>query len=137
MVFKHIKVWIQALLVRQASETSGANAGGSARRAVRMRVPEPAADPGGAGDAAGERRLDRHDAGWLRWQTLTAREAEALLWLERGLSYSRVAAEMGISRATARVHLRAAMRKLGVRGKVETLAWLAAHPGRPAPGPRR
>lgn len=50
---------------------------------------------------------------------LTARELEAFRGLVRGLRNARIAADMGVSEATAKVHLHNAFKKMNVNTRVE------------------
>jgi DNA-binding CsgD family transcriptional regulator len=54
---------------------------------------------------------------------LTPREQQVLVVLANGGSTTRIAAELGISKHTVRSHLQNAMGKLGVRNRVELIAW--------------
>jgi DNA-binding CsgD family transcriptional regulator len=54
-------------------------------------------------------------------QPLTRREIECLEWLGRGLSYSTIAAKLGISTATVALHLKSARRKLGAATREQAL----------------
>src|SRR6185503_11087329 len=59
--------------------------------------------------------------------TLTAREAEIVRMLAHGLRNKEVAAELGISEGTVKVHLHRIYEKLGVDGRVELLLWAQTH----------
>jgi DNA-binding NarL/FixJ family response regulator len=54
---------------------------------------------------------------------LTAREAEVVLAVARGLTNQEIAAELYIAPTTVRTHLAAAQSKLGVRNRVEVASW--------------
>jgi two-component system nitrate/nitrite response regulator NarL len=58
---------------------------------------------------------------------LTAREIEIVQMLVRGLRNKEVAAELGISEGTVKVHLHKVYEKLGVDGRVELVLWAQAH----------
>jgi two-component system response regulator DevR len=57
-----------------------------------------------------------------RLESLTSREREVLLLLARGLDNRSVAAELNISYATVRTHVRNILDKLGVRSQLEAVA---------------
>lgn len=63
-----------------------------------------------------------------RCATLTAREAEALVLIAKGLGYKEVGKHMGISRSTVEVHVGRIAEKLGVSRVVES-AVIAAKAG--------
>lgn len=60
--------------------------------------------------------------------TLTAREAEALVLIAKGLGYKEVGEHMGISRSTVEVHAGHIAKKLGVSRVIES-AVIAAKAG--------
>jgi len=57
-------------------------------------------------------------------QRLSAREREAVLLAAQGLSTKEIAARMGCTVKTANAHLQSAYEKLGVRGKLELVAFI-------------
>jgi non-specific serine/threonine protein kinase len=58
---------------------------------------------------------------------LTARQAEVLRLLARGMSNKQIAAELQLSPATVERHLATTYRKLGVAGRVEAARYALAH----------
>lgn len=54
---------------------------------------------------------------------LTERELDVVRAAARGLTNSEIAAKLAMSQSSAKAHLAAAQRKLGVRNRVETTAW--------------
>lgn len=54
---------------------------------------------------------------------LTERELAVVRAAAKGLTNVEIAARLCISASTAKAHLAAAQRKLGVRNRVETTAW--------------
>lgn len=69
------------------------------------------------------------DAAALRAVGLTARQAEVALRLAAGASNREIAAELGISTATARKHLEAVFSRLGVRHRAAAVARITALSG--------
>jgi DNA-binding NarL/FixJ family response regulator len=63
---------------------------------------------------------------------LTARERDVLQAVAEGLPSGQIAARLGISRATVESHIRSAIRRLGVRTRIEAASVLRGEPG-PAP----
>lgn len=59
--------------------------------------------------------------------TLTAREIEIVRMLGHGLRNKQVAADLGISEGTVKVHLHRIYEKLGVDGRVELILWAQSH----------
>jgi DNA-binding NarL/FixJ family response regulator len=60
-------------------------------------------------------------------QELTAREAEVLTLVARGLTDAQVAAELVLSRRTVHAHLRAVYRKLDVGSRHAATRWAQEH----------
>lgn len=59
-----------------------------------------------------------------RTHPLSEREAEVMDWTVRGLTAREVADRMGLSESTVKTHVRHAITKLGVRGKLQAImAW--------------
>lgn len=58
---------------------------------------------------------------------LTAREAEIVRMIADGLRNKEIAAELGISDGTVKVHLHRIYEKLGVDGRVELIFWAQSH----------
>jgi DNA-binding NarL/FixJ family response regulator len=58
---------------------------------------------------------------------LTARELEIVRHVAAGLRNKDVAAALGISEGTVKIHLHRAYEKLGVDGRVELVLWLQEH----------
>lgn len=54
-----------------------------------------------------------------RYQTLTPREREVMIFVVRGLLNKQIAAEMGLSEITVKIHRGHAMRKMGARSLPE------------------
>ena len=75
-----------------------------------------------ARDEAGEPALHGDD-GAPRPEELTAREAEVLALVARGLTDAQVAAELVLSRRTVHAHLRAIYRKLDVASRHAATRW--------------
>jgi DNA-binding NarL/FixJ family response regulator len=74
-------------------------------------------------------RLLRHvrgDDGRPVLEPLTARQAEVLRLLARGLQNKEIASALGIGERTAKFHVEAVMRKLGAGNRTEAVA-IAAH----------
>jgi FixJ family two-component response regulator len=69
------------------------------------------------------RRRDKKtvDALRARFESLTAREKEVIGFVAAGLANKQIAAEMGISNATAKVHRANIMRKMQARSLAELL----------------
>lgn len=72
--------------------------------------------------AASEQQLtlssEKRDA-TQRYQSLTPRESEVMLLAARGLLNKQIAAELGVSEITAKVHKRRVMEKMGARSVPE------------------
>lgn len=135
MRMKRLRARYRRAVLRRSKEGSSGGAAGqdpaAATGTEAAVLGSEGGDAGGALDAILEQqglRPEVRDIAGLLWSALTPRQAEALELLGSGLTYSKIAARMVISRHTVRNHLRSAMRTLGVRGKKEALAWLAAHP---------
>ena len=58
---------------------------------------------------------------------VTPREQDILGCLGRGLSNKRIARELDITEATAKVHVRSLLRKMKLRSRVEAAVWAARH----------
>lgn len=58
---------------------------------------------------------------------LTAREAEIVRMIADGLRNKEIAAQLGISEGTVKVHLHRIYEKLGVDGRVELIFWAQTH----------
>jgi DNA-binding NarL/FixJ family response regulator len=56
--------------------------------------------------------------------TLTAREADVLDYVARGLTYAECATALGLSLGTVQTHIKAIYRKLDVSSKAEAAAWV-------------
>ena len=56
---------------------------------------------------------------------LTRREEEVAALLARGLSNRQIASKLSISEHTAATHVRAILKKLGLRSRAQVGAWLA------------
>ncbi|OKO92120.1 regulator [Bradyrhizobium sp. NAS80.1] len=70
------------------------------------------------------RRLERESAeheARQRVQTLTAREREIMLLMAEGLVAKQIAAKLGVSEVTVKVHRARMMRKLGLRSPIEVV----------------
>ncbi|WP_354227870.1 response regulator [Bradyrhizobium sp. F1.4.3] len=70
------------------------------------------------------RRLEREDAvrgARQRVETLTAREREIMLLMADGLVAKQIAARLGVSEVTAKVHRARMMRKLELRSPIEVV----------------
>jgi RNA polymerase sigma factor (sigma-70 family) len=68
------------------------------------------------------RRLEREDGvreARQRIETLTAREREIMLLMAEGLVAKQIAAKLGVSEVTVKVHRARMMRKLGLRSPIE------------------
>ena len=59
---------------------------------------------------------------------ITDREEEVLRWVSKGYSNKEIAAKLDVSTKTIEVHKANAMRKLGLRGRIELLQY-ALHQG--------
>jgi DNA-binding NarL/FixJ family response regulator len=72
------------------------------------------------------------------WVRLSERQREVMELLRRGHDTRHIGEELGLSSATVRAHVAAAMHKLGVKTRAEALALLATHeaPEPPVPGPQ-
>jgi len=75
-----------------------------------------------------------HQASEDRLAELTQREREVLALVGRGLSNQEIAAELTVSKATARTHVSRAMVKLGARDRAQ-LVVVAYQTGLVSPGP--
>jgi len=70
------------------------------------------------------RRLEREDSvreARQRVETLTAREREIMLLMAEGLVAKQIAARLGVSEVTAKVHRTRMMRKLELRSPIEVV----------------
>ena len=70
------------------------------------------------------RRLEREDTvreARQRVETLTAREREIMLLMAEGLVAKQIAARLGVSEVTAKVHRARMMRKLELRTPIEVV----------------
>ena len=54
-------------------------------------------------------------------QTITPREKEVMHLLSTGLTYEKIARQLGVSHQTVKMHLKNIYRKLGVQNKIEAL----------------
>ena len=70
-----------------------------------------------------DQSLHRQEVAQLRkkYETLTAREREVLLPIARGMLNKQVAADLGISEITVKVHRRHLMQKMGARSLPEVV----------------
>jgi DNA-binding NarL/FixJ family response regulator len=59
--------------------------------------------------------------------SLTPREREVLRWLVRGADTEAVARTLGVTKATARTHIRSVLRKLGAHSRIEAAAVAIRH----------
>ncbi|MBK8261257.1 MAG: helix-turn-helix domain-containing protein [Nannocystis sp.] len=85
------------------------------------------------GRDAAQRRVAAERAQWsARMASLSPRELEVCERVARGLLNKQVAAELGISEATVKVHRARGMAKLGVGSAVELLHVLRSEPQSPA-----
>jgi DNA-binding CsgD family transcriptional regulator len=69
-------------------------------------------------DAADSDSVDADDDGVVR-ESLTAREAEVLAWLARGLSNREIGIRLGISEHTAKFHVASVLGKLGAHNRAD------------------
>src|SRR3954466_9827763 len=78
----------------------------------------------GQGIERDRRRLEREDGGRearQRVETLAAREREIMLLMAEGLVAKQIAARLGVSEVTAKVHRTRMMRKLELRSPIEVV----------------
>ncbi|MGD4180779.1 LuxR C-terminal-related transcriptional regulator, partial [Xanthomonas citri pv. citri] len=70
------------------------------------------------------RRMEREDVvreARQRVETLTAREREIMMLMAEGLVAKQIAAKLGVSEVTAKVHRARMMRKLELRSPIEVV----------------
>lgn len=84
------------------------------------------------------RRMEREDAvrdARQRVETLTSREREIMMLMAEGLVAKQIAARLGVSEVTAKVHRARMMRKLELRSPIEVVRLIDSM-GREAEAPR-